>query len=280
MFNYKEIVTDAFLTVNFEKVDQPDVTYNAVDRATGLVVGTIVVDDATFTASDDATFNQYKLWQTRPERKVGQKIDLTGKRMDELIEEYEELFIGAYIMQTKREVLAQGNLYERAIDWLRSTDFYTAPASTKYHDSIPGGLLIHCLKVYNQVVDLLALPAFKDVNVAEITLVALMHDWCKISYYETYMKNVKDEETGTWHKEAAYRVEQKGVPLGHGATSMFLASRVLNLTAEQALAIRWHMGRYNVSEKEEFEFQKAVNEYPMVYMIQVADQLSCNSYAN
>ena len=140
--------------------------------------------------------------------------------------------------------------------------------------------MIHSIKVYNQMLDLLTLPAFKGVKIEEATLAVLMHDWCKINFYEAYTRNVKDEATGTWNKETAYRVNQKGMPLGHGATSMFLASRILNMSVDQALAIRWHMGRYNVSDKEENEFQNAVNDCPMVCLLQVADQLACNTYAD
>lgn len=278
MFDYKEIVPDVMFTTRFEKKDKTSL--DAINVDTNEVIGTVTIDGATFNASSDDIFTQYKLWQTRPERKVGQKIVLADKSMSDLISEYEELFIGAYILQTKREVIKQGNLYERAIEWLRTTDFYTAPASTHYHDSIPGGLLIHCIKVYNQMLDLIKLPVFKDVKIEEATLAALMHDWCKINYYESYMKNVKDEETGTWSKQPAYRVNQKGLPLGHGATSMFLASRVITLSLDQALAIRWHMSRYNVADKEESEYQKAVNDCPMVYLIQIADQMACNPYAD
>ena len=281
MFDYRAIATDEELTVHFVSSHEFDSDYDAIDNATGTRVGTIIVGNGgTFDASDDHTFMQYKLWQTRPERKVGQKICLQGLNMEELIEAYEELLVGAYIMQTKRAIVKDANPpYGRALEWLRTTDFYTAPASTRYHDSVPGGLLLHCIKVYNHIIDLLTLPVFKDVKVEEATLAALMHDWCKIDYYEAYQKNVKDENTGTWIKETAYRVNQKGMPLGHGATSMFLASRVLTLTIDQALVIRWHMGRYNVSDKEENEFQKAVNDCPMVYLIQIADQLACNDYA-
>lgn len=279
MFDYKSIPTDDELKVHFEASEIVNIL-TAVDNATGQDVGLVTLEGGTFTASDDNIFMQYKLWQVRPERKVGKKVEIAGKNMEELIEEYEELFIGAYIMQTKKPVTREFNMFARALDWLRETDFYTAPASTQYHDSFPGGLLVHTLRVYNQVVDLLQLPAFRTVNVEEITIAALVHDWCKIKFYEMYQKNVKDDETGKWHQEPAYRVNQKGIPLGHGTTSLFLASRVIVLTPEQALAIRWHMSRYNVCDKEENEFQNAVNDYPMVYMLQIADQLACNPYAN
>lgn len=279
MFNMKEIVNDVYLTTTFEPTEIDNVL-SAVDKDSKVAIGTVTLSDCTFTASSDTVFEQYKLWQTRPERKVGQKIVVSGKTMEDLIDAYEELFIGAYILQSKRPVESKGNRFEWALDWLRTTDFYTAPASTRYHDSIPGGLLIHSIKVYNQLLDVIKLPSFKTIDLAEATLAVLMHDWCKINYYESYEKNVKDEKTGTWSKQTAYRVNQKGMPLGHGATSMFLASRVIPLSIDQALSIRWHMGHYNVADKEESEYQKAVNDCPMVYMLQICDQLACNTYAD
>lgn len=280
MFDYKSIVSDDDLTTHFipDANDPNKLNAFATNNLAGEPIGWILKQNATFEASDDNIFMQYKLWTTRPERRVGQKVDLEGMNMSELVAAYEELFIGAYIMQRQLKIASSGNPYEGTIDWLRTTDFYKAPASTRFHDAIPGGLLIHSLKVYNCIVDLLSFPTFEHVSLHEVVLVALMHDWCKIGFYEMYMKNVKDEATGTWNKEPAYRVNQTGIPLGHGVTSMYLASRVINLSVEQCLAIRWHMGRYNVSDKEENEFQKAVAEYPMVYMIQIADQLSCVEY--
>lgn len=278
MFDYKSVVLDEEIGMTFYKSEDDPNKINAFKGNENI--GYITINGATFEASDDEVFMAYKLWRTRPERKVGQKIDLVDKNIEQLIDEYEELFIGAYILTNDTKIVKDNaKPYEGALGWLRSTDFYVAPASTRFHDAVPSGLLVHTLKVYNNMVDLIAVPAFSKVNVAQATFAALVHDWCKIGMYESYMRNVKDEATGQWKKEPAYRVEAKNIPLGHGVTSMYLASRVSKLSVEQCLAIRHHMGPWNVADVEKPELQKANETYPLVYLIQFADQLACTSYS-
>lgn len=283
MFDYKSIVSDDQLTVDFvaSKFDDEGyvLEYVAKERSSDLEVGVVTIEGSTFSASNDDIFMQYKLWQTRPERAVGKKIEIKDRNLEQLIEDYEELFIGSYIQVNKTHVSPKGSCpYEGALDWLRSTDFYKCPASTKYHDSFVGGLLVHSLKVYNKMIDLLKVEDFKSVDVAEATLVSLVHDWCKIGLYESYKRNVKDDKTGKWHEEPAFKHNQKGVPFGHGVSSMYLASRVSKLSVEQSLAIRWHMGRWDVSDVQQNELQLANKTYPIVYLIQFADQLACTDY--
>lgn len=278
MFDYKTIVSDSDLTMEF--VTKEDGRIIANDRLNGNVTGEIYLNNGTFTASDDTVFFQYKLWMTRPERKVGHPVQLVDRRIDELIADYEELLVGAYILNRPNEQITPGRTqgYMMMLDWLRSTDFYSSPASTIYHGSYPGGLLIHSLQVYNEAISLMQVDAFKGVSVDSLTIAALTHDWCKIDSYESYMKNVKNEETGQWEKVPAYKKNFRGLPLGHGATSMFLASRFFKLDAETACAIRWHMARFNVCDSEVNEFQTANETYPLVHLIQFADQLSITSY--
>lgn len=277
MFNCKYIVADDQLSLDFKKVSED--RYEAIGD--NIAVGQVILNGATFEASSDDIFMQFKLWLTRPERAVGKIADIEGKNLEELAEIYDELIVGAYIMSYHAPVVlneVSNAPFQRILDWLRSTDFYTAPASTKYHDAVPGGLLVHALKVYNNMVELHSLSKFKSVDIAEATIAALAHDWCKIGYYESYQKNVKNEATGQWEKETAYRVNQKGIPLGHGAASLFIAMRMFNLSVDQALAIRHHMGVWNVADVEKSELQKANAEHPMVYLIQFADQLACTAY--
>lgn len=213
------------------------------------------------------------------ESAVGKPVDIVGKNLEELLECYETLFIGAYMLTQPKSANPEAKPgYVSAIEWLRTTDFYRAPASTRYHESFPGGLLTHSLNVYNCMLELHSVPKFNSINIAEATLVTLVHDWCKIDYYEPYQKNVKDEKTGKWHSETAYRAEQRGIPMGHGSSSMYLASRVMRLTPEQALAIRWHMSRWHVADVEQSELQKANEKFPMVHLIQFADQLAVTNY--
>ncbi len=163
---------------------------------------------------------------------------------------------------------------KRCIKWLRGTDFYDAPASTKYHDSEPGGLLKHTLKVVNKMLELLKLSFYSNVDMPKAILTALVHDWCKINYYEQYFRNIRDDITGVWHKESAYKYSGSNIPFGHGITSMYITQKFFRITMEQALAIRWHMGEYDVSESQKHELMDANEKYPMVLLLQFADRLS------
>lgn len=161
----------------------------------------------------------------------------------------------------------------RCIDWLESTDFFTAPASTKYHDSFQSGLLRHSLLVARNVAELMKLSQFHNIDTAEAILVALVHDWCKIDFYEEYQRNVKDDTTGQWYQQTAYRCKGSKIPLGHGVTSLYMAQKFFKINTEQALAIRWHMGDYTTSETEKYDLMEA-NKHPMVQLIQIADKLA------
>lgn len=185
-------------------------------------------------------------------------------------------------IQLIREVFeekgAEGLQFDRLMSWMSLTDFFTAPASTRFHGSFEGGLCEHHIDVYNETVDLLTLDKFKDVNPVSAYLVALVHDFCKIGVYESYMRNVKNEETGRWEQVQAFRYDKPQYPFGHGVTSMYLISQFIRLTREEALAIRWHMGSWRCVRDEFSELQDANERYPLVLLLQFADQLSITGY--
>lgn len=179
---------------------------------------------------------------------------------------------GLYYSKYSDELAAK--YMERFADWILKTDFFTAPASTIYHDSEPFGLLKHTLRVLANAVDLLKLRKFRDVSLYDAALVSIVHDFCKIDFYEEYQKNVKNEQTGVWEKQTAYRCKGSAIPLGHGVTSMFMAQKFFKLTTEQALAIRWHMGEHSVAQTEVHDLMDANEKYPLVQLLQTADRLA------
>lgn len=235
---------------------------------------------------------EYDKFEDRPEYKVGRPVVIEGHTLEELADKYLELLEGITALKwtqgckTLNDFKYKYSTADASIaarvryieQWLRSTDFFSAPGSTRFHDSVPGGLLMHSLRVYNNMLELMKVDKFNNVDVVSAALVALTHDWCKINYYEPYQKNVKDDVTGQWHKEDAFRVNQKGVPLGHGVTSMFLAQKLFNLTTDESLAIRWHMGVWRVCESEIDELQMANEKIPLVHLVQFADQLALVTY--
>lgn len=164
------------------------------------------------------------------------------------------------------------------LDWLDRTDFFRAPASTVFHESYAGGLVHHSLTVFELINNMYLLDKFSQVSLLSFGLVALIHDWCKINIYESYKRNVKNEITGMWEAADAYRRVDSDTPFGHGAESFFLAQRCFRLTLDEALAIRWHMGVWNLCEGERNDYSKACKTHPLVYMLQFADQLSIVNY--
>lgn len=222
----------------------------------------------------------FEMYTKRPEFVIGTSIPeellsdapIDKERMGKLKSYCEQFIKGCCYMMYEDE--AAKKYSDRAIKWLTTTDFYTAPASTQYHDSDPSGLLRHTMKVVNRTIELTSLVPFSSVNIAEAIIVAITHDWCKINFYESFMRNVKNEATGAWEQVPSYRHKKSDYPFGHGVTSLYMAEKLFKLTLEQALAIRWHMDIYDVSDYEKSDLFDAKEAYPMVRLVQMADQLS------
>ena len=168
----------------------------------------------------------------------------------------------------------------QAIDkWLRSTDFFAAPASTIYHEAYAGGLVEHTLKVVANIQEFKNISKFRHVKYEDAVLVALVHDWCKIGLYQSFKKNVKDE-SGNWVQVDAYKRADSDclLPFGHGVQSMYTAMSMFKLSTSECLAIRWHMGMFNVASNEINDYETAAENHPLVLMLQFADHLSCSKF--
>lgn len=149
--------------------------------------------------------------------------------------------------------LCQDNISRKGvfdlISVLENSDFFVAPCSTRFHLCCQGGLCQHSLDVYDELIKL-ALTQNIDIDNYEIreslTIIALFHDLCKVDFYGTELKNVK--EGSQWVQRMAYVVKDM-LPLGHGEKSLFFISRYMTLTSVEALAIRWHMGGFDNAVK-------------------------------
>ncbi len=162
---------------------------------------------------------------------------------------------------------------DKLLDFLTNgSDFFTAPASTRYHGAYPGGLLEHSLNVYDCLVDILARPRMKEVYGLEysdesIAIVALLHDVCKVNFYKEGTRNVKDE-TGRWTTVPYYTIEDT-LPYGHGEKSAYIVSAYLRLTREEAFAIRYHMGFSGTEDAG--NVGRALEMFPLAYALVCAD---------
>ncbi len=152
------------------------------------------------------------------------------------------------------------------LSWLQNTDFFTAPASTKYHCACENGLVMHSVSVFNTMME----KHFEGGvdSVESFAICALLHDVCKAEFYKISTRNVKNELTGQWEKQPFYSIEDK-FPFGHGEKSVFLIERFMRLHLDEAMAIRWHMGSFDDSQG--FTLSQAYEKYPLAVKLHLAD---------
>ncbi len=178
------------------------------------------------------------------------------------------------------------------LDYIRDkTDFYTAPASTKFHLSCEGGLLQHSLNVYDCLIAKKESPVWKEildeVPDESLKVMALLHDLCKVNFYIKGTRNqkcydpervkqaqkwqIKHDDMGDfiWISTYSYEISDQ-MPLGHGEKSVMLIQHFIKLKTLEIFAIRWHMG---FSEPKEVykAMGEAMEKFPIVLALHEAD---------
>lgn len=163
---------------------------------------------------------------------------------------------------------------ERLLDYLLSenSDFFVAPASTKYHSAYEGGLCQHSINVYECLKSYCERERVRDqygisVSDESIAIVGLLHDICKVNIYETSFRNAKNDQ-GVWEKVPYYAFNDN-LPYGHGEKSVYIISGFMRLTREEAFAIRWHMGFSGEENKN--TIGKALEMFPLALAVNIAD---------
>lgn len=157
---------------------------------------------------------------------------------------------------------------DKLLDWLDTTDFFRAPASSRFHCACEGGLVQHSLNVYHVLVDHFYT---EGENLESYTICALLHDLCKANFYKVSTRNVKNDATGQWEKVPFYQVED-AFPYGHGEKSVFLIERFMKLRTAEAVAIRWHMGGFDEAARGgSFAISAAYDTYPLAVKLHIAD---------
>lgn len=156
----------------------------------------------------------------------------------------------------------------KLLEWLDSnTDFFTAPASTRFHSAFPGGLTAHSLNVY----DLLAKRFSEGEDAESIAISSLLHDVCKANFYKESVRNVKNDTTGVWERVPYFTIDDQ-FPFGHGEKSVFLIERFMRLKTNEAVAIRWHMGGFDDNAKlGGFSVSNAFQKYPLATKLHLCD---------
>ena len=160
---------------------------------------------------------------------------------------------------------------DKLLDFLlNGSDFFTAPASTRYHGAHEGGLVEHSLNVYDCLADMAdRLKERYGIEYPEesIAIAGLLHDICKVNFYKTSYRNVKDE-TGRWQSVPYYTIEDT-LPYGHGEKSAYIVSAYMRLTRDEAFAIRYHMGFSGTEDPG--NVGRALEMFPLAYATCCAD---------
>ena len=158
---------------------------------------------------------------------------------------------------------------EEVIQFLEKSDFYKAPASTRFHGSFEGGLLEHSMKVY-EILKHKVKNSVLNLNVSDDTLIiiALLHDICKVNFYKVDYRNAKNER-GEWEKVPYYAVDDT-IPYGHGEKSVMMITEYMKLTVEEKYCIRWHMGF--TEPKEAYNtLGQAFKKFPLALILHESD---------
>ena len=157
---------------------------------------------------------------------------------------------------------------EKLLAWLDTTDFFRAPASTRFHGACESGLVLHSLNVYHALRE----RYFEEGDSEEsFAICGLLHDLCKANFYKPGTRNVKNEVTGQWEKVPTYSIED-AFPYGHGEKSVYLIERFMRLRTAEAVAIRWHMGGFDDSVRGGSRAMgEAFYQYPLAVKLHLSD---------
>lgn len=178
---------------------------------------------------------------------------------------------------------------EEVIDYIDGIGFFSAPASASHHLAVEGGLVEHslntckaALKVWEGMKEIDPNSVF-DVKRDSIIIAALLHDVCKSDAYEKAMRRRKNE-LGQDELVPGYKPVTPKLAIGHGERSlvMLLYNTGLDLSDEEMMAIRWHMGPWglNFNSAEENRMYDASFDNPLVTIVHAGDLLASRILEN
>ena len=178
-----------------------------------------------------------------------------------------------FIQLFNKHITREGS--DKLLKWLIDSDFFTAPASSKFHNAVTGGLCDHSLIVFDRAVELIENEnkkdgsPFKNITMENIAVATLLHDVCKVNFYEVQMRNVKVD--GFWEQVPYFSVNDS-LPYGHGEKSVYILSGFMRLTRDEAMAINWHMGGFDKRVVGgDYSLSKAFSDYPFATIVHIAD---------
>ena len=162
---------------------------------------------------------------------------------------------------------------EELKNYLLKSDFFVAPASTRYHCAYEGVLCEHSVNTYKRLLKNIRNEFGEEwekiVSHESVAICGLLHDLCKIDFYKKDFRNVK--ENGEWVRKPCF-VREELLPYGHGEKSVYIVHSFLKLTREEAMAINWHMGGFDSRVKGgDGSVSEAYCKYPLALLMHVSD---------
>lgn len=221
---------------------------------------------------------------------------------EEQIKQNKEKFI-----ELVKSISIEGANIDGLISFLEGSDFFTAPASTQYHNSYEGGLCEHSLNVYSNLLKIVDNFAMEHSIVKTTTedgmeveenivkprysldtlkIVGLLHDLSKVNFYEKYLQNKKtycfkgnkNDELGSydWVSVEAYRVidsKDRMLAGSKGMNSFLLVSRFIPLEHEEVVAL---VNQYAGSDKAENteDLSAILSKYNLTVFLHMADTIA------
>lgn len=175
---------------------------------------------------------------------------------------------------------------DNLLAYLEKSDFFEAPSSTRFHLNEKGGLCKHSLNVFNMASSIYNnciaeaiksgnSPFKEELTMENIAIACLFHDLCKIGIYHQVEKFRKDAQ-GRWETYLAWELTED-FPIGHAEKSLYIVRSFMRLEKCEALAIRWHMGMYDVGENNSTNrrsFYEANEVSALVSLVSSADFLA------
>ena len=163
---------------------------------------------------------------------------------------------------------------ENLIDYLENkSDFFTAPAASKFHNNFEGGLCEHSLNVYRNFKSLLELKNI-ELDEKSVIITALLHDLCKCNYYIKEERNRKVD--GVWESYLQWTTNKSpAIPLPHASRSIRMIKSYIPLKYVEEIIIFYHMGPFG---GEDYEYrnmmQLAFEKNPASLLFYLADTMS------
>jgi len=159
------------------------------------------------------------------------------------------------------------------LEFLETSDFFKAPASSKFHSNYAGGLVQHSINVYkrfkNLVISEFGENYLERISEESIAVISLLHDICKVNTYKEDFRNVKVD--GEWTKVPYFTVDDS-LPYGHGEKSVYMISGFMKLTREESMAINWHMGAFDSRAiNASYVLSNAFYKFPLALLFHIAD---------